>query len=89
MKFLIFLIFFVVLSVVSPLLADDSVEIHGFLSQGFLDSTDNNYILESNGGSYDFRDLGITITKVVSDKTRVGIQLVNRKMGYTTMVIYH
>ncbi len=63
--------------------ADDEgpVEIHGFVSQGFLKSTDNNFLADSERGSFEFTEAGINFTKPVSDRLRVGLQLFSRDLG--------
>ncbi len=58
-----------------------SLEIHGFVSQGFMVSTDNNYLMNSTRGSFEFTDVGINFTKSLTDDLRVGLQLYSRKLG--------
>jgi hypothetical protein len=57
------------------------VEIHGFVSQGFIKSTQNNYLTESKRGSFEFAEVGINLTDTLSDRLRVGVQLFARDLG--------
>jgi hypothetical protein len=60
-----------------------SVEVHGFVSQGAIWTTDNNYLVKSKDGSVDFTELGVNLTTHLTDKLRVGLQLVANKLGTT------
>jgi hypothetical protein len=57
------------------------VEIHGFVSQGLIKSTKNNYLAESKRGSVEFAEVGINFTKSLTDELRVGFQLFSRDLG--------
>ncbi len=59
------------------------LEIHGFASQGWIKSWDNNYLAESRAerGSFEFTEVGVNVTKQLGDKLRVGTQLFARKLG--------
>jgi hypothetical protein len=66
------------------LLAQDlsNIQIHGFASQGFLFSNHNNYFTaDTNKGSLQWTDGAISLSDVVSDKLRVGIQIHMRQLG--------
>jgi hypothetical protein len=56
------------------------VEVHAFLSQGFVLSTDNNYLTRSKDGSVEFTEAAVNFTKWISDDFRIGIQLFARKL---------
>lgn len=56
-------------------------QVHGFVSQGFLWTTDNNYLARSTKGSFEFTEVGINVTKPLTDKLRVGMQLFARDLG--------
>jgi hypothetical protein len=62
---------------------ESDVQIHGFVSQGYVKTTRNNYLAESarKQGSFDFTEVGINFTKPLSDKLRVGVQLFARDLG--------
>jgi hypothetical protein len=52
------------------------VEVHAFVSQGFLKSFRNNYLVtKSTRGSFDLTEVGINFTKTVTDRLRMGVQL--------------
>jgi hypothetical protein len=57
------------------------LEIHGFVSQGFIKTTENNYLGDSERGSFEFTEVGLNLTKSLSDDLRVGIQLFARDIG--------
>lgn len=64
--------------------ADDpqpTVEVHGFVSQGFIKTTDNNYLADSKRGSFEFSEVGVNFTKSFTDQLRVGMQLFARDLG--------
>ncbi len=57
-------------------------QIHGFLSQGFLWSSDNDYLCaETSKGDFRFNELGINFGFDLADKLRVGLQLFSRSFG--------
>jgi hypothetical protein len=57
------------------------LEIHGFVSQGFIKTTENNYLADSERGSFEFTEVGLNLTKSLSDDLRVGIQVFARDVG--------
>jgi hypothetical protein len=56
-------------------------QVHGFVSPGFIVSTNSNYLSESKRGSFEFAEAGINFTKPLMDDLRVGIQLFVRDLG--------
>ncbi len=59
-----------------------AVEIHGFISQGYMMSDDNNFYSDTvHGGTSQFNEAGINFKSNVSDRLRVGIQLFTRDLG--------
>jgi hypothetical protein len=66
-------------SIVDPL----ALQIHGFASQGFLVSTKNNYLAKSKQGSFELTEVGVNLTKPLTDSLRTGVQLFSRKLGAT------
>ncbi|HEY3802362.1 MAG TPA: hypothetical protein VGL61_07130 [Kofleriaceae bacterium] len=71
----------------TPASADDAlpdenaVQIHAFVSQGALLTTDNNYLAYTERGSLDFTEAGINFTKQLDDKLTVGTQLFAQDLG--------
>jgi hypothetical protein len=57
------------------------LEIHGFVSQGFIKSTEHNYLVPSERGSFEFTEVGINFTKQLTDDLRVGMQLFAHDLG--------
>jgi len=69
---------------VGPAAAYESggVDIHGFISQGFLVSDEYNYLAHnSTDGSFEYNEMGINFSKQLTDKLRVGMQLFSRDLG--------
>ncbi len=59
------------------------IDIHGYISQGFLVSNKNNFLADTEKGTFQFNELGINFSTELTDKLRVGIQLVARDLGDT------
>lgn len=65
-----------------PIGAQKVVNIHGFVSQGFLLSKNYNYISDhSRDGSWEMREIGLNFQKEVGNRFRVGLQLLSRDVG--------
>jgi hypothetical protein len=67
-------------------LADDDpsdLQVHGFVSQGWIKTTKHNYLgqTERKQGSFDFTEVGINFTKPLGDRLRVGLQLFAHDLG--------
>jgi hypothetical protein len=62
---------------------DRQVQIHGFASQGFVYTSDNNWLTmnTSHVGSGQFTDFGANASVQITDKFRVGAQLYDRNLG--------
>ncbi len=74
----------VILSLVEIVLAQglsDNLQIHGFLSQGYMKSTNNNYLADTKDGTFQFNEIGINFSTNVSDKLRLGLQFFSRDLG--------
>ena len=56
------------------------VDIHGFASQGYLKSDDNNYLANTEDGTAEFTEVGINFSKEF-DQLRIGLQLLSRDLG--------
>jgi hypothetical protein len=58
------------------------IQVHGFASQGFSYSNQNNYLtMNTSSGSFAFTDGGINVSTSFSDKFRVGAQGYVRNIG--------
>ncbi len=59
------------------------VEIHGFVSQGFLMSSANDYLYTTTSkGDFRFNEIGINFSAGLTEKLHVGLQLFSRSLGY-------
>src|ERR1700674_5432361 len=57
------------------------VQVHGFLSEGFASSTDNNYLrMDTSQGSF-FTEAGLNVSSQIAPKLRVGVQAYDRYIG--------
>jgi len=60
----------------------DNLDVHGFISQGFIQSTTYNFQShESTDGSLQFNEIGINCSTDLADNIRAGIQLLSRDYG--------
>jgi len=60
----------------------DKLQIHGFLTQGLMYSSGNNYLTaNSSNGTLDWTEGAINFGQPLSDKLRVGIQLHTLRLG--------
>jgi hypothetical protein len=57
------------------------VDIHGFISQGYIKTTENNFFGDTEDGSLEFNEFGINFGKELDDKLRVGMQILARDFG--------
>lgn len=61
-----------------------SVEMHAFVSQGLILTHGNNYLAaDTTHGSFQFSELGVNLTKNLTDRFRVGLQLFAQDLGPT------
>ncbi|MCP4348535.1 MAG: hypothetical protein GY795_23885 [Desulfobacterales bacterium] len=59
----------------------EKIRIHGFISQGYLKSDRNNFIAETEDGTFQFNESGINFSADLSEKLRLGIQFFSRDIG--------
>jgi len=63
-------------------LFDRTVQVHGFASQGFIYTNDNNWLtMHTSQGSGAFTDFGANASIQITDKFRVGAQGYDRNLG--------
>jgi hypothetical protein len=60
---------------------EDMVNIHGFMSQGYMKTEKNNYIVDSEDGTFQFNEMGINFTTLPVDRLMMGIQFFARDFG--------
>jgi hypothetical protein len=59
----------------------ESLQIHGWASQGAMLSTDNNYLAHTSRGSFEFFEAGLNVTKELGSDVRAGIQVFAQDLG--------
>ncbi len=59
----------------------NDIQMHGFASQGYLKSTENDYLGNSKEGSWEFNEVGVNFAIPISDELRFGIQFFSRDLG--------
>ncbi|MCP4346107.1 MAG: porin [Desulfobacterales bacterium] len=59
----------------------NDISIHGFASTGYIVSSDNNFLLPSKDGSFEFNEVGINFTTSVAENIRVGLQFYSFDLG--------
>lgn len=63
-------------------IADRDVQVHGFASQGFAYTSDNNWLtMGTSSGSAAMTDMGLNASMAVTDKLRIGAQVYDRNLG--------
>jgi len=64
-------------------LFDRTVQFHGFASQGFVYTSDNNWLsMGSASGSGAMTDMGANVSTAITDKLRIGAQVYDRNLGH-------
>src|SRR5689334_14531651 len=58
-----------------------SVDLHGFASQGYLKTSRNNYLGETQHGSFAFNEAALSAQTRLAPDLRVGLQLFARDLG--------
>src|SRR5258706_9434524 len=58
-----------------------SLDVHGFISQGFLLTSANDYLAESSRGSFEFSEVGLNFTLPATNRLTLGVQIFSRKLG--------
>jgi len=66
---------------VSVTVGDREVQIHGYLSEGAISSTDNNYLRMNTSDGSLFTEAGVNVSSKITDKLRVGAQAYDRYFG--------
>jgi hypothetical protein len=62
---------------------DRELQVHAFVSQGFLKSTHNDFLADSSRGSFEFFEAGLNVSRSMSSELRLGMQLFTRDLGPT------
>ncbi len=59
----------------------ENIDIHGFISQGYLKTTNNNFFGDTQDGSFKFNEFGINFSDELTDQLHVGLQILARDFG--------
>lgn len=59
----------------------ENVDVHGFVSQAYIDTSANNFFGQSEGGSFDFRELGVNGFWQVGPNLNFAAQVTSRNAG--------
>src|SRR3989441_7127931 len=57
------------------------LQVHGFISQGFLVTSANDYLARSSKGSFEFTELGLNFTLPATDRLTLGLQIFSHALG--------
>ena len=57
------------------------LQIHGFISQGFLLTSANDYLAHSSEGSFEFTEIGLNFTLPATDRLTLGLQIFSHDLG--------
>lgn len=60
---------------------NEKLQIHGFASQGYLQSDQNNYYANTKDGSFEFNEFGLNIGVDLTERLRVAMQCLSRDLG--------
>lgn len=61
---------------------DRTVQLHGFVSQGFIRTNENNWLtMNTSEGSGAMTDMGLNASSRLTDKFRIGAQVYDRNLG--------
>jgi hypothetical protein len=61
---------------------DRAVQVHGFFSQGFVKTDENNWLtMNTRQGSGAMTEMGLNISSQLTDRFRVGAQVCDRNLG--------
>jgi len=59
----------------------EGLELHAFVSQGYVHTSDNRFMGDSQNGSFDFREIGASASLRLSPRWLFSAQLLSRKAG--------
>lgn len=63
-------------------LGQGKVDIHGFITQGYLVTDENNFLADTEGnGSFQYSEAGVNFASDVSERLRLGVQFIARDLG--------
>lgn len=57
------------------------LDVHGFISQGYLRSDGNNFFANTTDGTFQFNEIGINFATDLTDRLHTGLQFFSRDLG--------
>lgn len=78
---LFFIFFIAFVPFLSATANDSAVDIHGFISQGYLKTNHNNFLADTEEGTFQYNELGINFVSQIQDTLRLGLQIFSRDLG--------
>ncbi len=75
------LLIVLVVGSIAMLNASQKVDFHGFASQGYLYSSDNNYLAKTSDGTFDFNEFALNASARLTRRLHLGLQFAARDMG--------
>ncbi len=78
---LITILFFAAFVEDIPALELGEVDIHGFVSQGYMKSDKYDFLADTEDGTFQFNEIGINFSADLTEKLRLGIQFFARDIG--------
>lgn len=82
-KLILSLFFCILQGAISPLFPgeEQTVDIHGFISQGYLKSDHNNIYADTEEGSFQFNEMGINFSTSITENLNIGMQFFAMDLG--------
>lgn len=68
-------------SLIASEVTDNHFQIHGFLTQAYVKTTDNSFFGDSEDGSFDFREIGVNASYRINPGLMFSAQALSRKAG--------
>lgn len=62
-------------------LGGQSFDVHGFISQGYLYSENNNVFADTEDGTFQFNEAGLNVATDLTERLRAGLQVFSRDLG--------
>jgi hypothetical protein len=66
---------------VSAAVTWENIQFGGFVSQGYLKSTNNNFPVDTKDGTFDFREFGFNASMTLGSHLRLGGQVFGQTLG--------
>lgn len=81
MRFILLLLFTAFSTIAYSDNWQDKLQVHGFASQAFVYTSDNNFFGDSDTESFDFTELGVNASYQLLPKVRLSGQVISRRAG--------